>query len=299
MAISSVRVKINGVWTILLYNEETEMYEGTVTAPAITSYNIPGGYYPITVEAVNDAGTITTKDDTDAEVGEILRLTVVEKIKPVITLETPADGAYIQNSSAAVIFKIEDEAAGSGVKESSILFLLDGSEVPISKTKIENGYRCTYSPESPLPDGPHTINIQAQDNDGNIADPVQSTYAVDTIPPTLDVSSPNYVITNNPECVVRGITNDETSSPVSVQVFLNDEDTGSISLDASGNFEKEITLSEGDNQITIISTDASGRSTEIEKNIKLDTTIPEITNITFEPNPVDTSQLVRITLQVR
>ena len=150
-----------------------------------------------------------------------------------------------------------------------------------------------------MPDGPHTINIQAQDNDGNIADPVQSTYTVDTIPPTLDVSSPNYVITNNPECVVRGITNDETSSPVSVQVFLNDEDTGSISLDASGNFEKEITLSEGDNQITIISTDASGRSTEIEKNIKLDTTIPEITNITFEPNPVDTSQLVRITLQVR
>ena len=56
MAIKQVRVKINGVYTNLTKNASTGKWTGTVTAPAVTSHNQAGGYYPITVEAVNDAG---------------------------------------------------------------------------------------------------------------------------------------------------------------------------------------------------------------------------------------------------
>ena len=117
MAISRVRVKINGVWTNLTYNSSTGKYEGTIAAPAATSYNLSGRYYPVTVEAANDAGTVTTKDDSDASLGSSLRLTVKETVKPVITLISPTNGSYIQNSNTPVIFTVLDEANGSGVKE--------------------------------------------------------------------------------------------------------------------------------------------------------------------------------------
>lgn len=56
MAITKVRVKINGVWSNLALNSSTGKWEGTITAPATTSYNQSGGYWPVTVEATNSAG---------------------------------------------------------------------------------------------------------------------------------------------------------------------------------------------------------------------------------------------------
>lgn len=298
MAISKVRVKINGVWTNLTYNSSTGKYEGTITAPSVTSYNLSGKYYPVTVEATNDAGTVTTKDDTDATIGNSLRLTVSEKIKPVITLVSPTDGTYTQNNKVPIVFNVTDEANGSGVKDSSIVLKIDGVVVNITKTSITNGYQCTYTPSSTFEDGSHSIEINAQDNDGNEATAINSLFTVDTVPPTLSITEPTTTITNHPLCTVEGVTNDVTSSPVTVMITLNNENTQSVTVDSSGNFSKTLTLSEGDNTIKVVSTDAAGRSTTVTKTIKLDTTIPQIVNAQFSPNPVSTSQPVKITLEV-
>ena len=298
MAISTVRVNISGVWTSLELNEETGKYEGVIVAPSITSYNLLGGYYPVTIEAANDAGTILTKDDTDLEIGNDLRLIVRERVKPVITLVYPSDGAYIQNANAPIVFRVKDEVNGSGVKEDGIIFSVDGEEATVTKEAVENGYECTYTPSEAMRDGEHTISIQAEDNDGNVADRVDVTYTIDTIPPTLTLSAPTFSITNQPECIVEGQTNDNLSTPVTVDVVLNDQDAQVIPVEEDGSFCMTLTLSEGDNEIKVISTDLSGRSTTIIKTVKLDTTIPRITNVVFEPNPTSTSQPVRIVLEV-
>lgn len=298
MAISKVRVKINGVWTILTKNSSTGKYEGTISAPSVTSYNLSGGYYPVTVEATNDAGTVTTKDDTDATIGSSLRLTVRETVKPVITLIYPTDGTYTQNNSTSITFTVTDEANGSGLKENSISLKVDGVVSGFVMEPISNGFNCIYTPLTPLNDGQHTIEIDAQDNDGNWAIKVNAVYTIDTIPPTLSITEPTFVITNQPSCTFIGITNDNLSTPVSVEFMLNGQEAGSAPVDTNGNFSKTLTLSEGDNVIKIISTDNSGRSTTVTKTIKLDTTIPQITNAHFEPNPTSTSQPVKITLEV-
>ena len=62
MAISTVRAQINGTWHTLTYNEDTDRWEATITAPGATSYNQPNGYYNVTVEATNTAGTQATAD---------------------------------------------------------------------------------------------------------------------------------------------------------------------------------------------------------------------------------------------
>lgn len=298
MAISTVRVKINNVWTNMTLNEETGKYEGIIVAPSVTSFNLSGKYYPVTVEVSNDAGTVVTKDDTDSTLGESLRLVVKETVKPTITLTSPTDGAYVQNNMIPVEFTVTDEVNGSGIKESSISIKVDGLSVFFTKTSITNGFSCVYTPEDALEDGAHIIEISAQDNDGNEADSVNTSFTVDTVPPALNVTSPTRAITNQTICTVSGNTNDTTSSPVTVTVTHNDNDPVVLTVDASGNFTQDFTLTEGNNTLIVVSTDASGRSTTVEKTIKLDTTIPQITSVVFAPNPTSTSLPVTITLEV-
>ena len=57
MAIKQVRAQVNGQWHTLTLNPRNGRYEASITAPGATSFNQPGGYYDVTVEAENTAGS--------------------------------------------------------------------------------------------------------------------------------------------------------------------------------------------------------------------------------------------------
>ena len=302
MAITKVRVKINGTWTNLTKNSSGK-WTGSVTAPASTSYNQSGGYFPITVEATNSAGTVTTVDATDTTLGSVLRLVVKETTKPVIKLVQPSNGAYISNNKLPVIFEVTDETGGSGVNASTVALKLAGTtykdgSTGMSKTAITDGYRFTFTPQAALSDGAKTIEITASDHDGNAAAKVTASYTVDTVPPTLTISSPqDGLATNQKNVVLTGITNDTLSSPVTVTVMHGSASyTPAVAND--GSFSQALVLTEGVNTIKIVSTDAAGKSTTINLTVTLDTSVPTIKSATFAPNPVNASASVQITLEV-
>lgn len=302
MAITKVRVKINGTWTNLTKNSSGK-WTGSVTAPASTSYNQSGGYFPITVEATNSAGTVTTVDATDTTLGSVLRLVVKETTKPVIKLVQPSNGAYISNNQLPIIFEVTDETGGSGVNASTVALKLAGTtykdgSTGMSKTAITDGYRFTFTPQSALSDGAKAIEITASDHDGNAAAKVTASYTVDTVPPTLTISSPqDGLATNQKNVVLTGITNDTLSSPVTVTVMHGSASyTPAVAND--GSFSQALVLTEGVNTIKIVSTDAAGKSTTINLTVTLDTSVPTIKSATFAPNPVNASASVQITLEV-
>lgn len=302
MAITKVRVKINGTWTNLTKNSSGK-WTGSVTAPASTSYNQSGGYFPITVEATNSAGTVTTVDATDTTLGSVLRLVVKEITKPVIKLVQPSNGAYISNNKLPVIFEVTDETGGSGVNASTVALKLAGTtykdgSTGMSKTAITDGYRFTFTPQAALSDGAKAIEITASDHDGNAAAKVTASYTVDTVPPTLTISSPqDGLATNQKNVVLTGITNDTLSSPVTVTVMHGSASyTPAVAND--GSFSQALVLTEGVNTIQIVSTDAAGKSTTINLTVTLDTSVPTIKSATFAPNPVNASASVQITLEV-
>jgi hypothetical protein len=192
MAVSQVRVKINGTWTVLTYNGTSGKYEGTIAAPSITSYNVNAShYYSVTVEATDQASNVTTKDDTDSTLGSNLKLTVKEVTKPTIAFTYPASGAYLATNTPSISFQLRDETNGSGVKISSLALVVDGGATitntssGVTVTAATNGYDVTYVPQSALADGDHTVVIDIQDNDGNAATQVSRSFKVDTVPPTL------------------------------------------------------------------------------------------------------------------
>ena len=295
MSVKSVKATINGQEYALTLNSSTGKYEATITAPNKSSFTKAGGYYPVSVTATDDAGNSTTVDSSDATLGTSLRLVVKEKVVPVITITYPTASAYLISNKPTIKWTVTDD--DSGVNTDSISIKIDGGTTitsGITKTAVTGGYECQYTPDSALADGSHTVLFNANDNDGNAAVQKSVTFTVDTVAPTLTVSSPaNNSITNTASCTVSGTTNDATSSPVTVTV--NGEN---VTVGSDGTFSKVITLTEGDNTITVIATDAAGKSTTVTRTVTLDTGAPSFVSVTINPNPVDAGNTYVISVSV-
>ena len=301
MAVKTVQAVINGVTTTLTLNSNTGRYEATITAPAKSSYNVNSGhYYPVTVKATDDAGNVTTKKDTDTSLGSSLKLKVKEKVAPEIIITAPTASALLTNNKPTISFRVTDD--DSGVNKSTIKITIDnGTAITsgITATAVNGGYSCTYTPTAALSDGSHTIKVDASDNDGNSAVTKSVTFKIDTVPPTLSVTTPaNGLVTNKAACTVSGVTNDVTSSPVSVTVKLNSEAAQSVTVDSQGKFSKEITLVAGANTITVVARDSAGKTTTVTRQVKLDTVAPVIKSVTITPNPVDAGKTYVISVEV-
>ena len=302
MAVKTVQAIVNGVTTTLTLNSGTGKWEATITAPATSSYNNNDGhYFPVTIKATDEAGNVTTKNDTDATLGSSLQLRVKEKTAPTITITYPTASALIINNKPAIRWKVTDN--DSGVNPDTIGITIDsGSKVTgsaITKTAITGGYDCTYTPTTALADGSHTIKIDASDYDGNAAAQKSVTFKIDTVPPTLSVTAPvNGLITNKAACTVAGTTNDITSSPVTVTVKLNSGSAEAVTVGADGSFSKALTLVAGSNTITVVATDSAGKSTTVTRTVTLDTVAPTIKAVTLTPNPVDAGKTYVISVEV-
>lgn len=298
MAISTVRAQINGTWYTLTAGSNNT-YTATITAPGSTSFTRTGGYYDVTIEATNTAGTVTTQNASGLS---SLKLVVREKVAPVITILSPTSGAAVTNNKQPVAFTIVDEAGGSGINLSSLVVKQDSTTVAssaITTTAITNGYSVTYTPASALSDGSHTVTITVSDNDGNAATAKSTTYKVDTVPPTLNITAPaNGLVTNASSLVVRGITNDTTSSPVTVKITLAGTDQGSVTVGTDGSFTKTLTLANGSNTIVITATDAAGKASSVTRTVTLDTSKPVVKSATITPNPVDAGASMVISVVV-
>lgn len=299
MAIKTVKATINGQTYDLALNSSTGKWEATITAPGKTSYNQAGGYYNVSVVATNEAGTSGSADATTIDG---LKLVVKETVAPVITIVSPTNGAYVTNSKQPVVFTVVDEAGGSGVDISSLVVELDSKAVDaatLTSTAITNGYSVTYTPAAALADGAHTVTIDCKDNNGNAATQKSTSYTIDTVPPTLNVTSPaEGLVTATSSVTVAGTTNDATSSPVTITISLNGEDQGAVTVGANGSFSKTVTLAEGSNTIIVKAKDAAGKESTVTRNVTLDTSVPKIKSATITPNPVDTGATMVISVTI-
>ncbi len=302
MAVSTVKVNINGQNYDLTYNSISGKWEATITAPNTTSFHEIDNKYGITVTATDNAGNSTVKDRSDTTLGSILQLRVLEKTKPTIALTSPSSGARVVTSKPSIVFQLRD--TGSGIKIDSLQLKIDGGVAighnasGMTCTSVPGGYDCTYIPPTALSEGSHTVTIQISDNDGNTSDLLSSAFNVDTVPPALNISNPtNGLITNNKNLTVSGTTNDATSSPVVVTIKLNGQDQGAVNVSA-GSFSKAITLAEGENTIEVKATDSAGLTSTVTRTVTLDTKAPTISAVTVTPNPVDSGKTFVITVTV-
>ncbi len=292
MAVKTVQYIFNEQTYNLTYNSTTKKYEATVTAPSKSSYNQTDHVLGGTIKATDQAGNVTTVDQTHSTLGTSLKLRVKEKVAPVISITAPSSGAYITNTTPTIEFTVTD--ADSGVSSGTIAVTIDGKAISsVTKTAITGGYKCTCTPAA-LKDGVHTISVTASDNDGNAASAKTSSFTVDTVPPILSVTAPaEGLITNKSTVTVTGKTDDATSKPVTVTV-----NGTAVTVGTDGAFSKDVTLANGSNTITIIAKDKAGKTTTVTRTVTLDTAAPVIKSITLTPNPVDCGKTFVIAVEV-
>ena len=292
MAIKTMQTTLNGQTYNLTLNASTGKYEAQITAPSTSSYKQSGHYYPMTVTATDDAGNTTTVNTSTATIGESLKLKVKETTPPTVTVTSPTANQTLTNNKPTIAFTVTD--SDSGVNSDTISVTIDGTKYTsgINKTVITNGYSCTFVPGTALTDGSHTVTVAATDNDGNTKTTSSVTFKVDTVPPALSVTSPtDGFITNQSTVTVTGTTNDATSSPVTLTI--NGE---SVTVTSSGTFSHVVTLTNGTNTITVIATDAAGKSTTVTRTVTYNTSAPVISAVTITPNPVNTGNVFTISV---
>lgn len=299
MAVKTVQVVINGQTHILTYNATTKKYEATITAPSTSSYNQNGHYYNVKVKATDEAGNSVTKDATDTTLGSSLQLKVKEKVAPVISITAPSSSAKLTNNKPVINWTVTD--ADSGVNPSTIKLIIDSQTITTGITKTQSGknYTCSYTPTTALSDGTHTIKVSASDYDGNVATQKSVTFTVDTVPPELSVSAPvDNLVTNQSSLVVKGTTNDVTSSPVTLTIKLNGGTEQTVEVGSDGSFTKTLTLVTGENTIVITAKDGAGKTSTVTKKVVLDQTAPVIQSVTISPNPVNAGATYTISVEV-
>ena len=299
MAVKTVQVVINGQTHTLTYNATTKKYEATITAPSTSSYNQNGHYYNVKVKATDEAGNSVTKDATDTTLGSSLQLKVKEKVAPVISITAPSSSAKLTNNKPVINWTVTD--ADSGVNPSTIKLIIDSQTITTGITKTQSGknYTCSYTPTTALSDGTHTIKVSASDYDGNVATQKSVTFTVDTVPPELSVSAPvDNLVTNQSSLVVKGTTNDVTSSPVTLTIKLNGETEQTVEVGSDGSYTKTLTLVTGENTIVITAKDGAGKTSTVTKKVVLDQTAPVIQSVTISPNPVNAGATYTISVEV-
>ena len=132
--------------------------------------------------------------------------------------------------------------------------------------------------DGPLLDGAYVLHIWAEDEHGNLSDPFDLTFTLDTSAP--DIVFDNLPALTNTNVVVTGRVTDTTSDVALLEAQVDSGPFVAVSPSAAGPFQFDTTLpldgsADGDHTIRLRATDLAGNvATSPEAAFLLDTTIP-------------------------
>lgn len=125
------------------------------------------------------------------------------------------------------------------------------------------------------------------------------TYNATTKKYEATITAPvDNLVTNQSSLVVKGTTNDVTSSPVTLTIKLNGGTEQTVEVGSDGSFTKTLTLVTGENTIVITAKDGAGKTSTVTKKVVLDQTAPVIQSVTISPNPVNAGATYTISVEV-
>ncbi|MCX2802078.1 fibronectin type III domain-containing protein [Microbulbifer thermotolerans] len=237
---------------------------GTTYYVAVTAVNISGGSDPVVTPVA-----VTPVEDTD---GPVIHAAQYQQIAELLDLTL----APTLSEDGSFKITAEDD---SGV--SRIEFYLDGTLLGTAYTASSGAFGRNIVLLD-LSDGEHVLTVKAYDVWENVTIAQYSFTVALAPPPAPQITSPSDGwVTNKPSVIVYGKAEKQTQ----VQVYRNGVAEGSVAaVDSYGNFQVEISLEEGENQISAAAAypQRSGfGEPSATRTIVLNTSIPDApTNLT-------------------
>lgn len=294
--IKNVYAMINGQKVMAVYDESTKTYSVETSAPSESSWNQPDHVYNVTLHAEDAAGNTVEMDGSDTTYGSQLKIRVLETTKPVATIVSPTESSVLGNSTQEISLKLLD-SGGSGLNMSTVDFKINNEAITeLTWTDDESGAKISTYTATNLPDGNNTITLSVSDNDGNVAEVATTHFVISTSAPTLSVDTPvDNLITNSSKVTVSGSTAPGSDFVTIASVTINNE---AVIVSENGTFSKEVTLTNGSNVLTIVSTDSIGKTTSVTRTVVYDSAAPVITDVVAEATTVNVDGRIRITFKI-
>ena len=217
-------------------------------------------------------------------------------------------GADTQN----VLIAVTDNG-GSGLNNASFELKVNETIVPL-KSGDRNGYTIEAGSGADdgktlvkytagnLADGANKVTFKFADNDGNHGDTLTSNFTISTAAPALNITSPSdNLLTNSKTLTVAGAATTAVAGVTIAKVVIKIDGGAddAVTLGGNGSFSKQITInSDGHHTITIIATDSLGKTTQVVRNVTIDTTKPVITDIKASATTVDAGGRIVFTFKV-
>lgn len=210
-----------------------------------------------------------------------------------VTISSPAD-ASVSNNTTPVIGG-QGRANGTVdivVKDSNGMTVATATDLPVNAAG-----QWSFQIPSALADGVYTISGQAEDEVGNQGLTATSTFRVDTMAPSLSISSPtNNALTNDntptlsgssdPSAMVTVVIKDSMGATLFTQMLVADA-MGLWSVDAS-------MLNDGTYTFEATTTDRSGNSASSTTSFTIDTVPPSLAIST--PSPLEIVNMSEVTI---
>ena len=277
------------------YNSGTQKWSVDIPSGSESSYSEDNHTYPIELHAFDAAGNETIMYATDPTYGDQLNIRVLEKTKPTATIISPTQGSVLGSATQDIKMELQD-AGGSGLNMASVIFKVNNAQVTQGVSWTDQGGKkvCTYHATN-LSDGSNSVSLQVTDNDGNVSDVATVSFVISTSAPTLNVTSPkDNLLTNSNKVTVAG-----TGAAGSDAVTLASVKVNGTSVPISqGAFSIEVTLTEGENTITIVAEDSIGKTTTVTRHVTVDTKAPVISDVEAEATTVDANSTIHLTFKV-
>ena len=179
--------------SIVLDGSPRETSNGSSASLALES--LGDGPHVIEFLLTDNAGNVyNSADDPNVNTGEI----VIDTTGPVVTVTKPTTGDYAKD-----VVHIEGTAEDN-IGLDRVVISVDGTPV---KTIDLDGVRDTFSSDidtSSLPEGDHTITVQAFDQGNNPSEPVEIVIHIDRTAPTVSMHTEG---TKGEGGVYRGVVN--------------------------------------------------------------------------------------------
>lgn len=218
------------------------------------SYALSEGANTLRITATDRAGNNNT----------VVRRVTFDTVAPLITLVSP---------TANLVTRERDLNLAGSVEESIATVFVNGAPVPTA--------RGTFAKVVRLDEGRNVLVVQAWDAAGNPAT-VAAVVTLDTVPPTLTVTSPadGALVNSNGVRVIGSWTD----API---VTINDIPVST----SNGDFDEQVGLAEGANELVVVAQDDAGNRVEVRIQVFRDTLAPDL-SVSLPATPLQTNASV-------
>ncbi len=219
------------------------------------------GEHTVRMEAVDAAG-----QDAQSE-----RSFGIDLTAPAFSGLSPAAGSVLGVTPVTLAGQVSTDAES-----------VTANGIPAALEAPAGEWRAFTAAGIALAEGPNAIALAATDRVGH-ATTVSHTLVLDTLPPSLTITSPaDGSFSDHAELQVSGTASDANLAQVTVN--------GVSATLAGETFSATVTLTEGSSTITVVATDAAGHSASAALTVTLDTAAPVLT--VYESGTVFTEPLL-------